>query len=647
MYANNLDDAFSVFASGTTEEWVKSDKYMDYPEYHDEDYTYIEGRTIGDITAQVSVQGEAYSQYISFMINRYYDGIDLIGMSIWIHYELKDGSGSEDSPVNVMYNDSNIKFGWIIPEKATQQVGEIKIGVWVNGTAPNTKAYILKTEEKIYTIHPGLIPGSGITQPDSTWFENFANQMDSKVFIAQGHANDAQASKTAASDSATESAKSATASARALEENKAYVESQKEAFAGYNRRETDLKYANALIGSASGTTQVTVSDAWEAPIPGLEIAGKSEQITTKGLQMLDANTLANKMLNANTGVETVNSLWVATDYIPVVAGQQYKLTTNSNKYLNYALFFDENKIIKEGAGLSLVQNSGLFTVPEDVSYVRIRFYNGGNDLSISEIIDSNPMLNLGVTAQPYEPYTSGKPSPSPDNPQEIVSTDVTAVTVTGANMSKTAAITLTEPLRGIGDYRDRIMCRGGVWGVERNRKTVLYDGVIKGAFGLNSQWDTLYPGFMHCAITKIDDWLVGQKNFISNKFLCTTEQNRNFTNIELSCHTGNNGLYLFIGDEMVGIYDKDDKEARIEKVNNWIQSNNFMVEYSTATPAWEPLPAAAQSALNALTTYTGQTTITVTADGPEPDVQLWYVQDTNIIIAELKKLIEGTRNVKP
>ncbi|NSJ12993.1 hypothetical protein G5B19_25185, partial [Enterocloster clostridioformis] len=291
MYANNLDDAFSVFASGTTEEWVKSDKYMDYPKYHDEDYTYIEGRTIGDIAAQISVQGEAYSQYISFMMDRYYDGIDLMGMSIWIHYELKDGSGSEDSPVNVMYNDSTIRFNWIVPEKATQQSGDIKIGVWVNGTAPNTKAYILKTEEKIYTIHSGLIPGSGITQPDQNWFENFVEQMDSKVSTAQGHANDAQASKTAAAGSAAASAQSATAAAgsaaasaqsataaaKALEDNKVYVESQKAAFVGYNKRETDLKYANALIGSASGTTQVTVDDAWEAPIPGLEIAGKSEQ----------------------------------------------------------------------------------------------------------------------------------------------------------------------------------------------------------------------------------------------------------------------------------------------------------------------------------------------------------------------------------
>ena len=42
FYINSsLHVAFSAFALGETEEWVKSDKYMDYPEYQDEEYTYI------------------------------------------------------------------------------------------------------------------------------------------------------------------------------------------------------------------------------------------------------------------------------------------------------------------------------------------------------------------------------------------------------------------------------------------------------------------------------------------------------------------------------------------------------------------------------------------------------------------------------
>jgi len=183
-----------------------------------------------------------------------------------------------------------------------------------------------------------------------------------------------------------------------------------------------LLYSPGIITKAIGTGNMTVQDAVDTPIIRLRIASNSEQTTTKGLQMLDVNTLANKLVNANTGAETVNSIWVATDYIPVVAGQQYRLTTNGNKYLNYALFFDANKNIKEAAGLSLIQNAGLFTVPGDASFTRIRFYNGGNDLPISAVIDSNPMLNLGAMAQPYEPYTGRNPSPSPEYLQPISGT---------------------------------------------------------------------------------------------------------------------------------------------------------------------------------------------------------------------------------
>lgn len=552
MYANNLDDAFSVFASGTTEEWVKSDKYMDYPKYHDEDYTYIEGRTIGDIAAQISVQGEAYSQYISFMMDRYYDGIDLMGMSIWIHYELKDGSGSEDSPVNVMYNDSTIRFNWIIPEKATQQSGDIKIGVWVNGTAPNTKAYILKTEEKIYTIHSGLIPGSGITQPDQNWFENFVEQMDSKVSTAQGHANDAQASKTAAAGSAAASAQSATASAQALADNKAYVESQKAAFVGYNKRETDLRYANALIGSASDTTQVTVDDAWEAPIPGLEIAGKSEQgadpspdnpqeivstdvtaVTVTGAQVIPYPYLdTTKTSNGVTFTDMGNGGIKITG---TITNKYTTFTLNNNLFLPPGIY---TKNVFEEFGLAFLIsryiNNKYDTIAVrandktfDTSSWDYNKYEYRVLIQVTELETFNtifyPMINRGDTALPWEPY-----------------------------QSKTAAITLTEPLRGIGDVRDRIMCRDGVWGVER-------------------------------AINQIDD-------------------------------TGTVPI-----SEALEVLD---------------------------TPTWEPLTDETQAALNTLTTYKGRTTIAVTAEGPEPDVAVEYVQDTNVVIAELKKLIEGIQNVE-
>ncbi len=46
-----------------------------------------------------------------------------------------------------------------------------------------------------------------------------------------------------------------------------------------------------------------------------------------------------------------------------------------------------------------------------------------NDADVNNIINFNEywyMLNKGAEEKPYEPYTGGKPSPSPEYPQEIV-----------------------------------------------------------------------------------------------------------------------------------------------------------------------------------------------------------------------------------
>lgn len=408
-----------AYADGD-ETWTKDNNYPSYTLYVEPEYVPVTNKRIADFNDQISVRGEQNAQFVGFQLPRYDDGLDLTAQHLYIHYQTVYG-GSDSVPCNVSKSDSHVRMCWQVPAQATQEPGTIQMMIYATGTNSARERVTWKTLPASYTIHDGLEIGGGIPEPDQSWYEQFVAQMEGKVSTAQGYANDAQASKTAAADSASASTESAAASAQALADNKAYVESQKAAFVGYNKRETDLKYANALIGSASGTTQVTVDDAWEAPIPGMEIAGKSEQ---------------------------------------------------------------------------------------------------GAD-------------------------------PSPGNPQEIVSTDVTAVTVTGEPyQSKTATITLTEPLRGIGDVRDRIMCRDGVWGVER-------------------------------AINQIDD-------------------------------TGT----VPISEALEAL----------------------------AVPTWEPLPADTQAALNALTTYKGRTTITVTAEGPEPDVTVEYVQDTRMVVADLQAQINEIRN---
>ena len=547
--------ARQAYADGD-ETWTKDNNYPSYTLYVEPEYVPVTNKRIADFNDQISVRGEQNAQFVGFQLPRYDDGLDLTAQHLYIHYQTVYG-GSDSVPCNVSWSDNYVRMCWKIPAQATQEPGTIQMMIYATGTNSAGERVTWKTLPAAYAIHDGLEIGGGIPEPDQSWYEQFVAQMEGKVSTAQGHANDAQASKTAAAGSATASAESAAASAQALADNKAYVESQKETFVGYNKRETDLKYANALIGSASGTGQVTVDDAWEAPIPGMEIAGKSYQgadpspeypqeivstdvtaVTVTGANLFDTsalatyNTMSSKVSSDKRQITVTGNKTHAFCYyiIPVqlIAGKTVTISgsiSNGNQDVPVGIQIKTTQPDNKSLYFNLSSSgSKKFSIPENIVEARfIQFVNNSETVldTPNTVTYSDVMLNIGDTALPWEPY-----------------------------QSKTAAITLTEPLRGIVDARDRIMCKDGVWGVER-------------------------------AINQIDD-------------------------------TGTVPI----------------SEA-LEVL---------------AVPTWEPLPSDTQAALNALTTYKGRTTITVTAEGPEPDVAVEYVQDTRMVIADLQAQIDTIRN---
>ena len=303
------------------------------------------------------------------------------------------------------------------------------------------------------------------------------------------------------------------------------------------------------INTATDTTQVTVDDAREAPIPALEIAGKSEQgadpgpdnpqeivstdvtaVRVTGANLLDianlnitythmgvthtANSDGSVTLTGTANGESTRTVHLVN--IGLTAGTYYIRQLDTDKAFARIAYKknDNDKItyVNDGNAVTL-ENANRYALLVYQIIVR------KGTICNNDVI--YPMINRGDTALPWEPY-----------------------------QSKTAAITLAEPLRGIEDVRDRIMCKDGVWGIER-------------------------------AINQIDD-------------------------------TGTVPI----------------SEA-LEVL---------------AVPTWEPLPADTQAALNALTAYKGRTTITVTSEGPEPDVAVEYVQDTRMVIADLQAQINEIRN---
>ncbi|WP_347467646.1 hypothetical protein, partial [Clostridium sp. FS41] len=400
-----------AYAAGD-ETWTKDNNYPSYTMYAEPEYVPVTNKRIADFNDQVSVKGEQNAQFVGFQLPRYDDAMDLTKQNLYIHYQTVYG-GSDGVPCNVSWSDNYVRMCWMIPGQATQEPGSIQMMIYATGTDSVGDRTVWKTLPATYTIHDGLEIGGGIPEPDPSWYEQFVAQMEGKVSTAQGYANDAQASKTAAAGSATAAAQSADASAQALAENKDYVESQKETFVGYNKRESDLQYANALIGSASGTGRVSVGDAWEAPIPDLRISGESEQVSTTGAQLLqDSNIYPGFLTNANgtrTNDNNYRTVWLSLPigtYTLSVPGGVMIVKTVIDGILN-----NSSTSIADGAGYTC-------TLTQE-GFLGISFRKQDSSDYITE---PQVMLNEGATAKPWEPYTGGKPSPSPDYPQPIIST---------------------------------------------------------------------------------------------------------------------------------------------------------------------------------------------------------------------------------
>ena len=627
-----------AYADGD-ESWTKDDNYPSYHLYVEPEYVPVTNKRIADFNDQISVRGEQNAQFVGFQLPRHDDGLDLTAQHLYIHYQTVYG-GSDSVPCNVSWSDNYVRMCWQVPAQATQEPGTIQMMIYATGTNSAGERVTWKTLPASYTIHDGLEIGGGIPGPDTSWYEQFVAQMEGKVSTAQGYANDAQASKTAAAGSATASAQSATASAQALADNKAYVESQKETFVGYNKRETDLKYANALIGSVTDTTQVTVDDAWEGPIPGMEIAGNSEQFSTTGAQLLDLSAVSKSaggaVINTADGGYQISGTGALTKAFS--ASYQLDYLKNHLKPGNlilkseltmpklYVRIWDGSTVLAEMQGNSTKQITQEMINNENM---RVECFLYGSAGSIITPGTYHPMLYQDGDGT-WEPYTGGRPSPSPEYPQEIVSTDVTAVTVTGEPyQSKTATITLTEPLRGIGDVRDRIMCKDGVWGVERKIVPLILNG-SETWYQFNTSGSKSFGVADFDSLIKIGSALLCDR---LSEDKADNVWNGVRDNIIAYSYSSTKYLRIFLN-----------STATLDTLKALLSADPMHVIAERKSPTWEPLPADTQAALNALTAYKGRTTITVTAEGPEPDVAVEYVQDTRMVIADLQAQINEIRN---
>ena len=184
------------------------------------------------------------------------------------------------------------------------------------------------------------------------------------------------------------------------------------------------------IPEVEGQNLITISDSVEWPLQGLTLYGKSTQMTTTGAQLFDITkaTATDAAYGVNISIE----------------GEEIRLmgTFNRTGTVQFRLvqvpelFPDGSKVSyfdARGTGISKIQKLTLPTSIDDPYIIIIL-----TDIVSDAHVDYRFKIMVSQdTPTFWEPYTGGKPSPSPEYPQEITNAGASGgieTTITGKNL---------------------------------------------------------------------------------------------------------------------------------------------------------------------------------------------------------------------
>lgn len=174
--------------------------------------------------------------------------------------------------------------------------------------------------------------------------------------------------------------------------------------------------SNGVNNVAKGNPAVC-EDSVEWPLQEMRVYGKSTQVSTTGAQLFDVSNIERGKSYGSTGSLEDYSSRTSTSLINLSEGTTQISSSSSSSELLLILveFGEDGALLNRRTSLPVTATQ---TLNENTKAVGITFFRNYNvEVTESEIADF--MLNAGSASLPYEPYTGGKPSPSPEYPQEI------------------------------------------------------------------------------------------------------------------------------------------------------------------------------------------------------------------------------------
>lgn len=278
----------------------------------------------------------------------------------------------------------------------------------------------------------------------------------------------------------------------------------------------DVENATLIKPTAQGTDMV-LTDSSNMNIQELHLFGKTEQKTTKGIQLLNLKDAkggtgegVTYTVNADgsvarkgTATGQAGNVWLKGDYYKNTENKEIFLILKAGKtyYIKDVVLFNGQVSV---TSKNKVESNYLVTInereyPEGFKVTGIRNPAQTSGKTYNDVI--YPIVAESSTAVDWEEYTGGQPSPSPDYPKEIDSVENPSVIVTGKNLA------ITQNVSGSNNLVNAKIVRG-------QKYTLSFDCNKRVAMNINSKRQNgtnlrninpLKIGRNSCSFIAIDD----------------------------------------------------------------------------------------------------------------------------------------------
>lgn len=270
---------------------------------------------------------------------------------------------------------------------------------------------------------------------------------------------------------------------------------------------------NLLIKPTAQGTDIQLKDSSDMNVQELHLYGKTEQKTTKGIQLLNLrNSLGGtrggisytpngdgSFKRQGTATSASGNAWLFGDYIAEITDKDVLMILEAGKqyFVKDCAVFMGTTIITAGGGKTINVLESKY--PEGIKVTGIRNPDVVLNRTYNDII--YPIIAESSTAVEWEEYTGGQPSPNPDYPQGMNCVENPTVSVAGKNLA------ITQNVSGSNNLINAKIVRG-------QKYTLSFDCNKRVAMNINSKRQNgtnlrninpLKIGRNSCSFIAIDD----------------------------------------------------------------------------------------------------------------------------------------------